>query len=69
PKYQSQFDGIYPELAKKYDLIFMPFLLDGVALDKKYLQADYKHPNVLGIKIIASNLYPYIIEAIAGVEF
>ena len=69
PKYQSQFDGIYPELAKKYDLIFMPFLLDGVALDKKYLQADYKHPNAPGIKIIASNLYPYIIEAIAGVEF
>ena len=69
PKYQSQFDGIYPELAKKYDLIFMPFLLDGVALDKKYLQADYKHPNALGIKIMASNLYPYIIEAIAGVEF
>ena len=69
PKYQSQFDGIYPKLAKKYDLIFMPFLLDGVALDKKYLQADYKHPNALGIKIIASNLYPYIIEAIAGVEF
>ena len=69
PKYQSQFDGIYPELAKKYDLIFMPFLLDGVALDKKYLQADYKHPNSSGIKIIASNLYPYIIEAIAEVEF
>jgi len=69
PKYQSQFDAIYPELAKKYDLIFMPFLLDGVALDKKYLQADYKHPNASGIKIIASNLYPYIIEAIAGVEF
>ena len=69
PKYQSQFDGIYPELAKKYDLIFMPFLLDGVALDKKYLQADYKHPNAQGIKIMASNLYPYIIEAIAGVEF
>ena len=69
PKYQSQFDGIYPELAKKYDLIFMPFLLDGVALEKKYLQADYKHPNASGIKIIASNLYPYIIEAIARVEY
>ena len=69
PKYQSQFDGIYPELAKKYDLIFMPFLLDGVALDKNYLQADYKHPNAQGMKIIASNLYPYIIEAIAEVEF
>jgi len=69
PKYQSQFDEIYPELAKKYDLIFMPFLLDGVALNKKYLQADYKHPNAQGIKIMASNLYPYIIEALAGVEF
>ena len=30
-KYISQFDSIFPDLAKKHDLIFMPFLLKDVA--------------------------------------
>ena len=68
PDYKIKFDGIYPELAAKYDLIFMPFLLEDVALEKKNLQADYKHPNKRGIKIIASNLYPYILEGINRLE-
>ena len=34
-KYQLEFDSIYPELAKKYDLILMPFLLEGIALEKE----------------------------------
>jgi len=68
PDYKIQFDGIYPDLAAKYNLIFMPFLLEDIALEKKNLQADYKHPNKRGIKIIASNLYPYILEGIAQLE-
>jgi acyl-CoA thioesterase-1 len=63
-KYQKQFDQIYPKLASKHGLVFMPFLLDGVALNKKYLLKDFKHPNELGIKIIANNLYPYILQVI-----
>ena len=68
PDYKIQFDGIYPDLAAKYDLIFMPFLLEDIALEKKNLQADYKHPNKRGIKVIARNLYPYILEGIAKLE-
>ena len=68
PDYQSQFDGIYPELAIKYNLIFMPFLLKDVALEKNNLQADYKHPNEKGIKKIASNLIPYIYQGITQLQ-
>ena len=68
PDYQIQFDGIYPKLAIKHNLIFMPFLLKDVALEKKNLQADYKHPNQKGIKIIASNLFPYLLEGITLLE-
>ena len=68
PDYKIQFDEIYPNLAAKYNLIFMPFLLKDIALEKKNLQADYKHPNKRGIKIIARNLYPYILEGIAQLE-
>ena len=64
PEYQLEFDGIYPELSNKYSLIFMPFLLEGVALEKEMLQADFKHPNAQGIKVIAKNLEPYIVQAI-----
>ena len=61
--YQKKFDLIYKELAEVHDVIFMPFLLEGVALEKDYLQNDYKHPNALGVSIMASNLYPYILQS------
>ena len=63
--YQQRFDLIYQELAEEHDVIFMPFLLEGVALEKDYLQSDYKHPNALGVNIMASNLYPYILKGMS----
>jgi len=63
--YQQEFDLIYQELAEEHEVIFMPFLLEGVALEKDYLQSDYKHPNALGVNIMASNLYPYILKGMS----
>ena len=63
--YQQEFDLIYQELAAEHEVIFMPFLLEGVALEKDYLQSDYKHPNALGVNIIANNLYPYILKGMS----
>ena len=63
--YQQEFDLIYQELSEEHDVFFMPFLLEGVALEKDYLQSDYKHPNALGVKIMASNLYPYILKGMS----
>ena len=62
--YKKQFDNIYPELAQKHKLIFMPFFLKDVALQEEYLLYDYMHPNHEGIKVITNNLFPYIKEAI-----
>ena len=63
--YQQEFDLIYQELAEEHDVIFMPFLLEGVALEEDYLQKDYKHPNALGVNIMANNLYPYILKSMS----
>ena len=63
--YQQKFDLIYQELAEEHEVIFMPFLLEGVALEKDYLQSDFKHPNALGVNIMASNLYPYILQGMS----
>ena len=55
-EYKNKFDRIYPELAKKFQISFLPFLLDGVALNAELNLNDGKHPNQKGIKIISKNL-------------
>ncbi len=55
-EYKNKFDKIYPELAKKFQISFLPFLLDGVALNTELNLSDGKHPNQKGIKIISKNL-------------
>ena len=55
-EYKSKFDKIYPELAKKFQISFLPFLLDGVALNAELNLNDGKHPNQNGIKVISKNL-------------
>ena len=55
-EYKNKFDRIYPELANKFQISFLPFLLDGVALNAELNLNDGKHPNQEGIKIISKNL-------------
>ena len=56
--YADRFNPIYPELAKKYDLIYYPFFLDGVAGIKNLNLADGIHPNADGIQIIVQRILP-----------
>ena len=55
-KYKKEFDKIFPELAKKFNVSFLPFLLEGVALKPELNLRDGKHPNAEGIKLISKNL-------------
>ncbi len=55
-EYKKKFDSIYPELAEKFQISFLPFLLDGVALNSELNLNDGKHPNQKGINIISKNL-------------
>ncbi len=59
-EYVKQFDGIYPRLAREYDVIFYPFILDGVALNPKLNQADGMHPNPAGVKVMVVRILPYV---------
>ena len=59
-EYAAQFDAIYPRLAKEYGVLFYPFILDGVATNRKLNQADGIHPNPAGVKIIADRMFPYV---------
>jgi len=63
-KYKKNFDKIYPDLSKQYDLIYIPFLLEGVALKPELNLDDGMHPNSSGIKVISKMLEKKIISLI-----
>jgi acyl-CoA thioesterase-1 len=63
--YADAFDTLYEELAKKYDAIFYPFFLDGVAAQTKLALRDGVHPNAAGVDAIVTGLLPKAEELIA----
>lgn len=67
-QFSKKFNNIYPDLARKYKVTLYPFLLEGVALKPELNLKDGKHPNIEGVKIIAQNLYPYILKEIENLK-
>ena len=59
-EYVKQFDPIYPRLAKDYNVLFYPFILDGVALNPNLNQADGMHPSPAGVKVIVAHILPMV---------
>ncbi len=64
PIYVAKFNALYPRLAEESGAVFMPFLLEGVAMQSTLNQADGIHPNAAGHLKIAENIYPYVLQAI-----
>lgn len=61
--YTSAFASIYPQVAETYDLILIPFFLQGVAGDPALNQGDGLHPVAEGYRIITDMMYPYVLRA------
>lgn len=58
-EYGDRFFGAYLRLAEEYDIVFYPFLLDGVAGEPSLNQADRIHPNPDGVNVMVEKLLPY----------
>ncbi len=67
-EYTTAYNSIYPELAEKHELIFMPFFLQGVATFPGLNTADGIHPNSDGYSVVVKNIYPHVIKAIMSLE-
>lgn len=55
--YTQALADVYPELAKRFDVPLIDFLLAGVALHPELMQADGIHPNAAGQKILFENVW------------
>jgi len=56
-EYTSEFRQAYRDLAKKYKLTLIPFILDGVASHREMNQPDGIHPNAEGEKVMTENVW------------
>jgi acyl-CoA thioesterase-1 len=66
--YVEAFSTIFRDLAQRYDVIFYPFFLEGVALNDALMQPDGLHPNAKGVARIVENILPKVEELLAKVE-
>lgn len=62
------FNGIFPRLAEKHDLILYPFFLDGVAANGSLLLEDGMHPNADGVDRMVENALPAVERALAALD-
>lgn len=65
PEYVQAFEDLYPLLAQKYELPFIPFFLEGVAGDPVFNNEDQIHPNADGYRVIVEqNIWPVLKEVL-----
>lgn len=57
PDYTTAFRRVYPDLAHKYHLVLIPFLLENVAGIRSLNQADGMHPTAAGARIVADTVW------------
>tara|TARA_R110002167_G_scaffold113174_3_gene286040 strand:- start:3252 stop:3917 length:666 start_codon:yes stop_codon:yes gene_type:complete len=59
-RYTEMFFTLYEKIANKYTLSYLPFMLEGVALNKDLMQGDGLHPNKDGQPLVLQNILPYL---------
>lgn len=57
PAYTGEFARAYPELAARFEVPLVEFLLDDVALDPELMQFDGIHPNARGNEAMLENVW------------
>lgn len=60
PAYTDAFHAIYKELADRYQVARVPFLLDGVGGVDKMMQADGIHPRAEAQPVMLENVWPHL---------
>ncbi len=57
PAYTSRFRDLYAALARERKTALVPFLMEGVALEERYMQADGLHPNAAGQPLLLDTVW------------
>ncbi|MBT5296907.1 MAG: arylesterase [Rhodospirillaceae bacterium] len=66
-EYCEEFNSLFARLARKHEVLFYPFFLEGVAALPTLNQADGIHPNGQGVAEIVRRLVPIVEKLITQV--
>jgi acyl-CoA thioesterase I len=58
--YVTEFEALYPAIAKANSVALYPFFLDGVAAQSGLLLGDGMHPNAKGVAVIVKRMLPVV---------
>ena len=63
-RYMTEYNSIFPDLARKYGAPLYPFFLAGVAGNPALNLPDRVHPNFQGVKRMVSGIAPTVMKAL-----
>ena len=63
-RYTGAFENVYRELADRFDVPWIEFFMEGIALNKELMQDDGIHPNAAAQSILLDNAWPIIRQAL-----
>jgi acyl-CoA thioesterase-1 len=64
PRYRTEYDSIFPALARAHGAALYPFFLAGVAGNPALALPDRMHPNFQGIKKMVGGITPAVLRAL-----
>ena len=64
-RYIEMFEDVYRQVAAEYEVPWIEFFMEGVALNEELMQGDGIHPNAAAQPILLDNAWPIIIDALA----
>ncbi len=68
PEYIHSFEQMFVDLANKYNLVRIPFLLDGVGGHSDLMQPDGLHPTARGAEIVAHTVMGYLAPLLGSAQ-
>ena len=59
-RYRNEFESIYTEIAEETKSLYMPFMLNNIALEKNLMMADGIHPTKEAQPLKAQEIFKYL---------
>ena len=66
--YVTEFEGLFPAVARANGAALYPFFLDGVAAQPGLLLGDGLHPNAGGVQVMVSRILPAVERELAQIR-
>ena len=60
PRYSAEFEGVFRQVSEEFDVQWIEFFMEGIALNDDLLQDDRIHPNAVAQPMLLDNAWPII---------